>query len=115
MVDAINHATRAEEHTAKDELLDGVGVGTRSVEDRDAQLGHADDGDVVSAGAASGDGTDTDIDLGLLQLVRAEEDGVRVEGIPLRGLDLVLFLGELLQTLHCTRIHAFIANQRIIM
>ena len=109
MVDTINDTAGTEEHTAKDQLLHRVGIGPGGVEDGDAQLGHANDGDVVRAGTTSRDGTDTDINLGLLQLVRAEEDGVRVEGIPLRRLDFVLFLGELLQTLHCTARRTFTA------
>ena len=100
VVNTINDATGTKKHTAKDKLLHSIGVGTGGVEYRDAQLGHASDGDVVGASTAPGDGADTDVDLGLLQLVRAEEDGMRVEGIPLRGLDLILFLGELLETLY---------------
>lgn len=97
VVNTVDDATGTKKHTAKDQLLDGIGVGTRSVEDGDAQLGHASDGDVVGAGTATGDGTDGVGDLLLLELVAAEEDGVSVGGVGTVGTDVELVLVEALQ------------------
>ena len=97
MVNTIDDATGTKKHTTKNQLLDGIGIGTRSVEDGDAQLGHASDGDVVGAGTATGDGTDGVGDLFLFELVAAEEDGVGVGGVGTVGTDVELFLVEALQ------------------
>ena len=97
VVNTINDATGTKKHAAKDQLLDGIGVGTGSVEDGDAQLGHASDGNVVGAGTATGDGTDGVGDLLLLELVAAKKDGVGVGGIRAVGTDVELVLVEALQ------------------
>ena len=97
VVNTINDATGTKKHTAKDKLLDSIGIGTGGVEDWDAQLGHASDGDVVGSGTATGDGTDGVGDLFLFELVAAEEDGVGVGGVGTVGTDVELFLVEALQ------------------
>ena len=97
MVDTINDTAGTEEHTAKDQLLHRVGISPGGVEDGDAQLGHARHGDVVGAGAATGDGADGVGDLLLLELVAAEEDGVGVGGVGAVGPDVELVLVEALQ------------------
>lgn len=97
VVNTINDATGTKKHTAKDQLLDSICVGTGCVEDGDAQLGHARDRDVVGTGTATGDGTDGVGDLLLLELVAAEEDGVGVGGVGTVGTDVELVLVEALQ------------------
>ena len=97
VVNTINDATGTKKHTAKDQLLDSIGVGTGCLEDGDAQLGHARDRDVVGTGTATGDGTDGVGDLLLLELVAAEEDGVGVGGVGTVGTDVELVLVEALQ------------------
>ena len=53
MVDSIHNSAGSQKHTAQDQFLDGIGIGSRSVEDRDTQFGHARNGNVVGTGSAS--------------------------------------------------------------
>ena len=96
MVHSVNDAARSEQHAAQDELLDGVGIGAGRVENGNAELCHARDGDVVGAGAAAGYGSDGVRDLLLLELVRAEQDGMGV-GCVLSVLSNIVFV--LIETL----------------
>ena len=63
VVDALNDAARREKQAAQHELLDGVGIGARRVEDRDATARHIVDRDVVGARAAPSDRTHSRLDL----------------------------------------------------
>ena len=51
-----NDVATCKQHAAKDQLLDSVCIGTRGVEDDDALLGAALEGDVVDSRAGTGDG-----------------------------------------------------------
>ena len=53
VVDSVDNSARSQKHTAQDQLLDGIGIGSRGVEDRDTQFGHARDRNVVGTGSAS--------------------------------------------------------------
>ena len=94
VVDPVDDPPGTEEHAGKDQLLDGVCVRPRRVEDRYSQLAAPADGDVVRPRAAPCDGADRVRDLVLLELVTPEQDRVGV-GRLVAGLYLVLLLGEL--------------------
>mmetsp|Transcript_10394 Transcript_10394/g.24236 ORF Transcript_10394/g.24236 Transcript_10394/m.24236 type:complete len:531 (+) Transcript_10394:130-1722(+) len=96
VVDPVDDPPRSEEHAGQDQLLDGVGVRPRRVEDRYSQLAAPADGHVVGPRAAPRDGADRVGDLVLLELVTPEQDRVGV-GRLVASLDLVLLLGKLPQ------------------
>ena len=75
---AAHDVAGGDEHGGDDQLLHGVGVGAGGVEDHDAVLGAAVNGDIVGAGAGAGDGPQG---LGELILVHgggADQDAVLV-------------------------------------
>jgi len=53
VVDSVNDTSGSEQHTTDDQLFDGICISTRRIEDRDAQLGHAIDLDVIGTSTAS--------------------------------------------------------------
>ena len=106
-------AAREDEHR-EDELLDGVGVGTRRVEHDDAALGVLLDGDVVHAGAAAGDGADGFRQVIAVEVGRAHEDsvcaiGIGDEVIALAELD-VAILGDVVDRLNMTHYACSFSN-----
>jgi hypothetical protein len=75
-VDAAEDVARADQDETHDQLLDGVRVGSRRVEDDDAVLGIALVGDVVDAGAGAGDAADGLRQLEVEDVLGAQENGV---------------------------------------
>ena len=80
-----------DEDAREDELLDSVRVGAGRVEDRDAELGHPGDRDVVRAGAGAADREQGGGNLHVVQLGGADEEG---GGLLDAGADLVEGVGE---------------------
>ena len=72
---ALDDASRGQQQRADDELLDGVGIGAGRVEDRDAQLRHLGDGNVVGSRTAAHDAAHGGRHLLGLEVVRAQHDG----------------------------------------
>ena len=79
-----------EQHAADDELLDGVGVGAGRVEDDDALLGAALDGDVVHAGARACHREQRGGGLDLVEVSTADEPCVRLGGVVHEGVSCLL-------------------------
>mmetsp|Transcript_7172 Transcript_7172/g.12668 ORF Transcript_7172/g.12668 Transcript_7172/m.12668 type:complete len:439 (+) Transcript_7172:436-1752(+) len=98
VVDSIDDATRSEEHTGQYQFLHGVGVRSRSVEDGNAQFGHARHGHVVRTGTATSDGSHCVGHLVLLQLVRPQQYSMGILG-SVSLLNFVLDVGELFQSI----------------
>mmetsp|Transcript_23969 Transcript_23969/g.56496 ORF Transcript_23969/g.56496 Transcript_23969/m.56496 type:complete len:423 (+) Transcript_23969:366-1634(+) len=96
VVDSIHDFTGSQQHTAQDQFLDGVGVGTGGVEDGNSQFCHARDRNVVGTGTASRNGSHGLGDIVLLELVGSQQDCVGVGRIP--ASDVVLVLVEARQT-----------------
>ena len=69
--------TRAHQHAGDDEFLDGIGIGSRCVEDDDAFFAHRLDRDIVGAGAGAADALHARRDEHVVHDLRTHEDGVR--------------------------------------
>ncbi len=67
-----------EEQTGDDQLLHGVGVGARCVEDRNAARGQTRHGNVVGARPGARDGDDAGGNVDRVHVRRADQHGVRV-------------------------------------
>mmetsp|Transcript_7915 Transcript_7915/g.19104 ORF Transcript_7915/g.19104 Transcript_7915/m.19104 type:complete len:266 (+) Transcript_7915:523-1320(+) len=98
VVDSIHNSTRCQKHTAQDQFLDGIGVGSGGVEDRNTKFCHARDGDVVGSGSASCDGSDGSRNIVLLKLVRSQQDSMGISGFVVAGSDVIVVLVEARQT-----------------
>mmetsp|Transcript_1469 Transcript_1469/g.3064 ORF Transcript_1469/g.3064 Transcript_1469/m.3064 type:complete len:371 (-) Transcript_1469:298-1410(-) len=57
VVDSINDSSASQKHAAQDQFLDGIGIGSGSVEDGNAQFCHASDRNIVCTSTASGNGS----------------------------------------------------------
>jgi len=73
---AADDVAAGEQHPSEDELLHGVCVGAGRVEDDDALIGAAVDGDVVHPGTGSRDGQEGLRKLDLVEVGASHEDGV---------------------------------------
>ena len=77
-LDALDDLAGGKQQTGEDQLLDRVGVGTGGVEDTDALLGADVLGDVVGAGARSGDGEQVVAECHLVHGSGTNEDRVGI-------------------------------------
>ena len=93
-----------DEQGGDDQLLYCVGIGTGGIEDHDAGLGAAVDGNVVGAGARPGDGTQGIREDVVVHLGAAHQDAVLVLHI-LPHLEAALV--QLIQAGGCDLVHGF--------
>ena len=76
--DALGDLTGSQQQSGDGQLLDAVGVCAGGVEDNDASLGSAVQGDVVDACACTGDALQGSGEVVVVQLSGTDQDGVLV-------------------------------------
>mmetsp|Transcript_27158 Transcript_27158/g.44865 ORF Transcript_27158/g.44865 Transcript_27158/m.44865 type:complete len:231 (+) Transcript_27158:2658-3350(+) len=95
VVNSINDTSASQEESTQDQFLDSIGISTRSVENRDSQLSHSSNRNIVCTSTTSCNGTDRYIHLFFFELVRTQHESMRGTTIGFfAGNDIVRVLGE---------------------